>query len=216
MFDRGAIVQAFVKNFILKEKAERCFSQLINAKKRPEFTDRLNHRWDSILRMDRLIQIRSSEDDSKSIQRLLNFRDQDPCYIISNYGLYDDKIFSFQEIFDQIYARGFGSILLNLSGDTFFLDTEQERWPTARFIGRARSVSKMQPTGKTGQLDTIDCQLNTIQGNLCKIYTSSKRGSQRSRSSGFPETNALLDRPDGSRKLADNAVVALMLVARGK
>lgn len=149
MIEHSIILQAFVRNFVQKEKAERCYRQLTDVKKRHKFTDRLNHRWDSILRMDRLVQIRSSDDDSKSIQRLLNFRDQDPCYIISNYGLYDDKIFSFQEIFDQIYARGFGTILLNLSGDTFFLDTEQERGPTARFIGRTGAVPQMQLTGKT-------------------------------------------------------------------
>jgi hypothetical protein len=142
MIERTTILQAFVRNFVQKERAERCYGQLTDDKKRRKFTDLLNHRWDSILRMDRLFQIRSSEDDSKSIQRLLNFGDQDPCYIISNYSLYDDKIFSFQEIFDQIYARGFATILINLSGDTFFLDTEQERGPAARFIGRAGAAPK--------------------------------------------------------------------------
>jgi hypothetical protein len=150
MFDRRAIVQTFVKNFVLKEKAERCFAQLMDVKKRRKFTDRLNHRWDSIFRMDRFVQIPSSDDDGNSIQRLLNFRDQDLCYVISNYSLYDNKVLPFQEIFDQIYAQGLGTILLNLAGDTLFLDTEQERGPTARFIGRAESVPDMQHTGKTG------------------------------------------------------------------
>lgn len=144
MMERTTILQAFVRNFVQKEKAERCYGQLTELKKRRKFTDRLNHRWDSILRMDCLVQIRSSDDDSKSIQRLLNFRDLDPCYIISNYGLYDDKIFSFQEIFEQIYARGFATILLNLSGDTLFLDTEQERGPAARFIGRTSDIAAMR------------------------------------------------------------------------
>ena len=71
MTDNTSLIQAFVRNFVLKDKAERCYAQLIDPKKRPKFTDRLNHRWDSVLRMQYLVQIGSSDDRTDRIQQLL-------------------------------------------------------------------------------------------------------------------------------------------------
>ena len=137
MTDNTALIQAFVRNFVLKDKAERCYAQLIDPKKRRKFTDRLNHRWDNILRMQHLAQISSSDDHADRIRQLLQFGPQDQCYVISDYSRLDDRFFPFQEIFDQIYGQDSGTILLNLSGDTLFLDTEIDHGPAARFIGRA-------------------------------------------------------------------------------
>ena len=137
MIDNTFLIQAFVRNFVLKDKAERCYAQLIDPKKRPKFTDLLNHRWDSVLRMQHVVQIGSSDDRAERIQQLLGFGLRDRCYVICNYSRLDDRFYPFQEIFDQIYAKGLGTILLNLSGDTLFLDTETGDGPAARFIGRA-------------------------------------------------------------------------------
>lgn len=142
MIDRLTIIQTFVQNFVTKEKAERCYGQLADTKKRHKFTDRLNHQWDTVLRMEHLTQVQKYDDDGISIQRLLNFADHEPCYVISNYSLYDDRILLFQDVFGKIYAHGLGSILLNLAGDTLFLETEQERGPAARFIGRVSRAWK--------------------------------------------------------------------------
>jgi len=139
VINKSTIIQAFTQNFVLKDKVERSYAQLTNAKKRNQFTDRLNHRWDSVLDMKHLVQIGPSEDHAEAIQKLLNFRANDLCYTISNYSKLDDQFFPFQEIFGQIYAQGMGTILLNLSGDTLFLDTEIDRAPAARFIGRKRT-----------------------------------------------------------------------------
>jgi hypothetical protein len=139
MIDKTTLIQTFVRNFVLKDKAERCYTQLVDPKKRRKFTDQLNHRWDTVLRMQHLVQIASSDDHADRIQRLLGFGSQDRCYVISNYSRLDDQFFPFQEIFEHIYAQGLGTILLNLSGDTLFLDTEMDHGPAARFIGRARN-----------------------------------------------------------------------------
>jgi hypothetical protein len=136
MLERTAILQTFVDRFVLKDKAERCYAQLIDPKKRRKFTDRLNHRWNSVLRMQHLVQIGSADDHADRIQQLLHVSPQDRCYVISNYSRFDDQFFPFQAIFGQIYAQGMGTILLNLSGDTLFLDTEMDHGPAARFIGR--------------------------------------------------------------------------------
>ena len=138
VINKSTIIQAFTQNFGLKDKAERSYAQLTSAKKRNRFTDRLNHRWDSVLDMKHLVQIGPSEDHAEAIQKLLNFRANDLCYTISNYSKLDDQFFPFQQIFAQIYAQGMGTILLNLSGDTLFLDTEMHRAPAVRFIGRKR------------------------------------------------------------------------------
>ena len=141
MTDNTSLIQTFVRNFVLKDKAERCYAQLIDPKKRGKFTDRLNHRWNSVLRMQHLVQIASSDDHADRIRQLLQFGLQDRCYVICHYGRLDNRIFPFQEIFDQIYGQGLGTILLNLSGDTLFLDTEMHDGPAARFIGRPQDPS---------------------------------------------------------------------------
>ncbi len=43
MMERSTLLQVFIRNFVQKEKAERCYGQLTDVKKRHKFTDRLNH-----------------------------------------------------------------------------------------------------------------------------------------------------------------------------
>jgi hypothetical protein len=90
--------------------------------------------------MKHFILIRKSEDNYSNIQGFLNFKDDDLCYVISNYGDYDDKIFPFEKVFSEVYARGLGTILVNKSADTLFLDTEQEKGSADRFIGKSKLV----------------------------------------------------------------------------
>ena len=140
MTDKEIIIKSFVDNFVLKDKRERCYAELTNPKKRNKFTDRLNHKWDTILNMKYLVQIDKTKDNTLDIQKLLNFKDNDICYAISNYGDYDGKLLPFKEVFNEVYSRGFGTILINKTADTLFLDTEQERGGTDRFIGKRKLV----------------------------------------------------------------------------
>lgn len=134
MENKEEIIKLFVQNFISKDKRERSLLELSNPKKRPDFVDRLNHRWESIFDMRYLNRVGKADDNSTTIQKLLKIKDQDLCYIISNYDDFDDKFLPFREAFDHLYTRGFGSVIINSSADTLFLDTEQNI-PTPRFIG---------------------------------------------------------------------------------
>ena len=138
MIEKETIIRAFIEHFVLKDKAERSFLQLMHPKKRRKFTGCLNHQWDTVLDMRRLVPVGTSDDNADSIQRLLGFQDEESMYCISDYSAYDDKIMAFKGVFPSIYARGLGTILINITADTLFLDTEPERGPAKRFTGRYR------------------------------------------------------------------------------
>jgi hypothetical protein len=135
MKNKEELIESFVQNFIVKERRERSRLVLSNPTKRRDFTDKLNHRWESIFDMRLLHRIGKSDDTSQIIQAQLKLKDQEMCYIISNYSDIDDKFIPFREAFDKVYTRGFGSLIINLSANTLFLETEQNI-PTPRFIGK--------------------------------------------------------------------------------
>ncbi|HLP54787.1 MAG TPA: hypothetical protein VK151_07150 [Fluviicola sp.] len=136
MTDKEQLIKAFVDNFVLKDKRERCYAELTNPKKRGKFTDKLNHKWDTILDMRCLVKIDKTNDSPGNIQKILKLRDNDLCYIISNYDDVDDQLIPFKNAFDRIYSRGLGTLLMNASADTLFLDTEQVQGPATRFTGK--------------------------------------------------------------------------------
>jgi succinate dehydrogenase flavin-adding protein (antitoxin of CptAB toxin-antitoxin module) len=136
MIEKDTLIKEFVKNFVQKDKAERSCVELSQSKKRSRFYDRLNHNWENVLNMKHLTQLSKAQDNHATIQEMLDFKDNEMCYVISNYSEYDDKFFPFKDIFVKIYARGFATILVNTSGDTLFLDTEYEQGTPPRFIGK--------------------------------------------------------------------------------
>lgn len=136
MADKEIIIQNFIRNFVLKHKRERAFLELTNPRRRSDFTDKLNHHWENVLDMRFLKQIEKQQDHADAIQQLLKFRNDEPCYVISNDEEYDDHILPFRDVFHEVYTRGFATVLLNVSADTLFLDTEPVRGGTPRFIGR--------------------------------------------------------------------------------
>ncbi|MES2800587.1 MAG: hypothetical protein V4638_11265 [Bacteroidota bacterium] len=138
MHDKEKILKAFINNFILQNSQERSFVELSNAKKRGKFTNRLNHKWDSILKMQHLTKIDKTTDNQEDIQKKLKIKDDELVYIISNYDEVDDRIISFKDVFPVIYSRGLGTILINTNGDKIFLDTEQDQGPADRFIGEIK------------------------------------------------------------------------------
>ena len=138
MIDKEEIIKNFATNFIQKDKRERCFLELISPKKRGKFVDRINHKWENVFDMRLLTKVGKEQDYSDDIKRLLKFKDDELCYVISNYAQYDDKLLPFGEVFEEIYARGFATLLINAPADTLFLDTEQEQGHTPRFIGKRK------------------------------------------------------------------------------
>ena len=135
MDERERIISTFVKHFVLKEKRERSLMELLNADKRGKFTNRLNHKWDTVLNMKYLKKIEKAQDNSSDITSLLNFSKNEICYVISNYNEFDDKFLPFDKVFEAVYSRGLATLLINKTAQTIFLDTEQEQGPADRFIG---------------------------------------------------------------------------------
>lgn len=86
------IIDAFIKNFIPKDRRERSELELKSFKKRSKFTDRLNHQWDKVLDMKSISRIPSGVNDYEFIKKELKIKDNEPCYVISNHDDIDDTV----------------------------------------------------------------------------------------------------------------------------
>ena len=142
MQNKQLVLKTFIANFILRNKRERSYFELINPNKRHKFTNRLNHNWDDIFDMKYLLQVDHKSDFAGDIQRSLSFNDEMLCYVISNYHEYDDKFVAFKDVFPKVYARVFGTVIMNCSADTLFLSTEQVQGRPPVFIGRRTQMNK--------------------------------------------------------------------------
>ncbi len=133
--DNNTTLDSFIKNFIIKDKRERSELELKNVRKRSRFTDKLNHKWDTVLDMRYVFKIPSGLNDYEFTKKELNISDSEICYIISNYDDIDGQIKEFKYAFDLVYGRGFGSIIINGSADKLYLETELQQGKQNRFIG---------------------------------------------------------------------------------
>jgi len=134
--DSETILKVFVDNLILKDKKERCLQQLIHPQKRRKFTDRLSHKLDSVLNMKYLQPFDAQVDGMQEIQKLLTLKKNEACYIISDINENDDLLLPFEDIFENVFSRiSFATIIMNTSGNRFFLQTEASKDGTSRFIG---------------------------------------------------------------------------------
>jgi hypothetical protein len=140
VMDNNVILEAFIKNFIPKDRRERSEYLLKDIMKRGKFTDRLNHQWDEILDMRFIFKIPSGINDYEFAKRELRIKDKELFYVISNYDDIDGKIISFDEAFDKVYGRGFGSLIINGSADRLYLETELVLGKQNRFVGRVSAV----------------------------------------------------------------------------
>lgn len=131
-------LDSFIKNFIPKDKRERSDLQLKDNKKRVKFTDRLNHKWDTILDMRYITKIPSGVNDYDFVKKELKIKDNELCYVISNHDDIDGQISEFDKAFDKVYGRGFGSLIINRTGDKLYLETELVQGKQNRFIGKMK------------------------------------------------------------------------------
>jgi PAS domain-containing protein len=134
--DRNTVLDLFIKNFIPKEQRERSEVLLKDLKKRARFTDRLNHQWDKVLDMRFISKIPSGTNDFEFTKKELKIKDNELCYVISNYDDIDGRLIEFNEAFEKIYGRGFGSLIINSSADKLYLETELVQGKQHRFIGK--------------------------------------------------------------------------------
>ena len=133
--DCDLIIDLFIKNFVPKDKRERSELELKDSKKRIKFTDRLNHKWNTVLDMRCILKIPSGVVDHDFITKNLNIKEGELWYIISNYDEIDGQITEFNIAFDKVYGRGFGSLIVSRSGDKLYLETELVKGKQNRFIG---------------------------------------------------------------------------------
>jgi hypothetical protein len=129
------ILDVFIRQFIVKDKRERIELQLKNFKNRAKFTNRLNHQWDTILDMRYLSKIPVEANEYEFTKSNLMVKDEQPCYVISNYDDLDAQITNFKKAFDSVYGRGLGSLILIASGDKLYLETEVAQGRQNRFVG---------------------------------------------------------------------------------
>lgn len=135
MPDSIIILDSFIKHFVPKDQRERSEMQLKDLRKRGKFTDRLNHQWDKILDMRFVFKIPSGVIDYDFVKKELEFKDNELCYIISNHSDIDGQIIPFDKAFEDVYGRGFGSLIINSSADKLYLETELVQGKQNRFIG---------------------------------------------------------------------------------
>lgn len=134
--EKELIVDRFIKKFILKDRRERTDFELKDIKKRDLFIARLNHTYDKVLDMKYFQRLDPKIENPDLVQKEIKLGDADLCYVISHYGEVDDKIIDFKTAFDNIYGKGFGSLIINLTVDRVYLETELKFGPQRRYIGK--------------------------------------------------------------------------------
>jgi hypothetical protein len=134
--DSNSTLDLFIKNFIFKDRRERSEFELKDSRKRVKFTRRLNHTWDEILDMRFIKKIPAVAQDYDYVIKELKIKDNEHCYVISNYDDVDGQEFEFNDAFDKVYGRGLASIIIIKTGDKLYLETEQVQGAPARFIGK--------------------------------------------------------------------------------
>ena len=139
MVDSADIISSFVRNFIQKDKRERCLTQLTNDKSRQKFTDNLNHRWDNILNMKLLYELQENQHCFSQVQQILKIAGAEMCYIISNEKS-DNTFLPFIDAFEKTNSASLGSLLMNQGANKLFLKTEDRRGCTPRFIGSIDAI----------------------------------------------------------------------------
>lgn len=128
------LLKAFISNFVIKDKRERCLLNLLNKKKRSKFTDLLNHRWDSVLDMRCFIPVDNEKDNIDSAKKWLHLEGDELCYIISDISELDDIILPFKSAYEAAQLADFGTLIINASANTCFLTTEKNT-PTIKLLG---------------------------------------------------------------------------------
>jgi hypothetical protein len=134
--ENSEIIDRFIKNFVLKNRRERADLELKNADRRNQFANRLNHSWDKVLDMRWISRIADRQDDYEFVKAELKVADNDRCYLISNYDDIDGSVMEFKAAFRASYGRGFATIIVTVSGDKLYLETEIDYGKQSRFVGR--------------------------------------------------------------------------------
>lgn len=140
MVDSTELTKSFVRNFIRKDKRERCMTQLLG-KNRRKFTDDLNHNWENLFNMALLQELSRNDHNYGAVQKLLKMSDKELCYIISDESM-DGTFLSFREAYDRVDFANFGTLLIDESATKMFFKTEQIQGYAPRFVGVCEFVGR--------------------------------------------------------------------------
>src|SRR6188472_3473026 len=114
--DNLETIDLFIKNFVLKDRRDRAVHELKDEKKRGQFIGKLNHQWDKVLDMRHITKIPVTQDDFAFAKKELKIKNNDKCYLISNYDDIDGQVMEFKDAFDKSYGRGFATLIMSVTG----------------------------------------------------------------------------------------------------
>jgi hypothetical protein len=121
--------QAFVENFVQRERRERTLLCLAKPKKRRKFVHEFAHHGTYILASECLRSIKPSEQNPDSIFAILRrLGAPDTCHVISE-GNFDGKEMELLAALNEIIGRGMGTVISCLPGRLGFFEGElRERY----------------------------------------------------------------------------------------
>ena len=133
--DFQTIHRTFIRNFIPAEDQEQAVSELVHAKNRSLFIDRLTNESGQLL--DKVV-VKPMDPDilnRAAIRSELQISERGLCYVISTNTALDDKVMEFNTVFDKIYDQGYNTIILNLRGSALYAEFTTSG-SAERLIGR--------------------------------------------------------------------------------
>lgn len=123
----------FINKFIHKEKRERVSFELNNVKKRSLFINKLNHKSFDFIDSKKIIQI--SKNDFEFVKEKLCIKDNELCLLISNYDCLDNQKLGFKEAFEACNGLGLATLIIIISKNKIYLQTEQENGSSNKYLG---------------------------------------------------------------------------------
>lgn len=134
--DFQTILRKFISNFIPLEDMEQAVVELVHAKNRSLFIDRLVADGDAILDRDAVNPMDAEILNRAAIRNELRISERGLCYIISSNPALDNKVMEFNQAFDKIYGQGHAAIILNLSADGLYAEFSVPDGSVERFMGK--------------------------------------------------------------------------------
>lgn len=125
----------FINKFILKEKRERVSFELNNVKKRSLFINKLNHKSFDFIDSKKMIPIPKNEFEFDYIKERLVVEDNEPCLLISNYDYLDNQKLGFKEAFEACNGLGLATLIIIISKNKIYLQTEHENGSSNKYLG---------------------------------------------------------------------------------
>ena len=123
----------FINKFIHKEKRERVSFELNNVKKRSLFINKLNHKSFDFIDSKKMIPIPKNE--FEYVKENLCIKDNEPCLLISNYDYLDNQKMNFKEAFESCNGLGLATLIIIISKNQVYLQTEQENGGSNKYLG---------------------------------------------------------------------------------